>query len=106
MKILSISEFKNLCNKLSPSEFIISTDNQRFDSTECGMKCDLAFPAIAISSNPSTICFKGKNDSYIKLSRIKHIKKREDSLLGEVFDIICIGFLNENKEYSYTVIVR
>ena len=106
MKILSISEFKGLCNKLSPSEFIISTDNQRADLSECGIKCSFTFPTMVIASNPSSICFRDKNNSYIKLERIKHIKKCEDSLLGKVFDIICTGFLDTNKEFSYTVIVR
>lgn len=106
MKILSIGEFKSLCNKLSPSEFVISSDNQGADLSECGMKCNFTFPTMVIATNPSTICFKDKNNSYIKLDRIKHIKKCEDSLLGKVFDIICTGFVDENKEFSYTVIVR
>ena len=106
MKVLSIEEFKSVCNKLSPSEFIVSSDNQRFDSKECGMVFNFTFPTMVVATNPSSICFRDKNNSYIKLSRVKHIKKCQDSLLGKVFDIICTGFLDENKEFSYTIIVR
>jgi len=106
MKFLSIKEFKDFCKNLSPSEFIISTDNQKFDFTECGIKCNLVFSTMLIAMHPDTICFRDKNNSYIKLDRIKHIKRCNDSLLGKVFNIICAGFIDQNQEFSYTVIMR
>ncbi len=106
MKILSIKEFRDFCKELSPSKFIISTDNQKFDFTECGMKYNFIFPTMFVAMHPDTICFRDENNSYIKLDRVKHIKKCEDSLLGNVFNIICTGFIDPNKEFSYTVIIR
>ena len=105
MKFLSVGEFKSLCNKLSPNEFVITSDNQMTIS-ESGLKCSLVFNSIAIHTNPSSIFLKSQNGSYIKLDRVKHIKKCEDSLLGKVFDIICGGFTDLDKEFSYTMIVR
>jgi len=105
MKFLSVGEFKGLCNKLSPNEFVITSDNQ-MDVSECGMKYSIVFNSIAIHTNPSSIFLKSQNGSYIKLDRVKHIKKCEDSLLGKVFDIICGGFTDLDKEFSYTMIVR
>lgn len=105
MENLSIGEFKHMCDKLSPNEFIISTDNQTMDISELGMRCNFVFPTMIVHTNPNSIYFKDAH-SYIKFDRIKHIIKREDSLLGKVFSIICTGFLNTNKETLYTIIVR
>ena len=106
MKFLSISEFQSLCNKLSPNEFILASDNQRTDVLEHGIGYSLVFTTAIIHTNPTSICFQTQNNSYIKLDRIKHIKKCEDSLLGKVFDIVCGGFIDSDKEYTYTFIVR
>lgn len=105
MKFLSVGEFKSLCNKLSPNEIIITSDNQT-DVSESGMKCSIVFDSITIHLNPNSVFLKSKNNSYIKLDRVKHIKKRENSLLGNVFDIICGGFIDPDKEFLYTIIVR
>lgn len=105
MKFLSVGEFKSLCNKLSPNEFVITSDNQ-MDVSESGIKYSIVFNSVAVHTNPSSIFLKNQNGSYIKLDRVKHIKKYEDSLLGKVFDIICSGFADSSKEFSYTIIVR
>lgn len=106
MNILSITEFKNLCDKLSPREIIVSSDNQNMDLVEYGINYSLTFSTINVLLNPSLIYLKNKNDSYIQFGRIKHIKQYKNSLLGNVFDIVCTGFLDTNNESSHTVIIR
>jgi len=106
MKILSIGEFKNMCNKLSPTEFVVSMDNQQFSLSEYGVNFTLKFPTMIVHTNPSSIYFKDRQNSYIKFERIKHIKKCEDSILGKVFDVICAGFLDSTKEHAYKIIIR
>lgn len=105
MKFLSVGEFERLLLKLSPNEIIITSNNQS-EVSESGIKCSITFDSIAIHLNPNSIFLKSQNDSYIKFDRVKHIKKRENSLLGNVFDIICSGFVEPDKEFLYTIIVR
>lgn len=106
MKKLSIEEFKLLCDKLSPKEFIINSENYlNLDIPENGLKYTLVFPRIVIS-NPNTICFMDNDKYYIEFNRIKYIEQQEDSLLGKVFSIVCTGFIDEEKEYLHTIIMR
>lgn len=106
MKKLSIEEFKLFCNELSPKEFIVSAGSLHSDISENGLMYTLTFPRMIITSNPNIISFLDKNNHYMQFSRVKYIKQQEDSLLGKVFSIICTGFVDEGKEYSYNVIIR
>ena len=54
-KSLSVDEFGCLCNKLSPTEFIISSDNQKTSLIGNAINFNFVFPKIFIGNNPSMI---------------------------------------------------
>lgn len=102
---LSIEEFKHICNELSPKEFIIASDNQEYSYSQLGVSFCLVFTTMFAESNPDVICFNDK-ELCIKFDRVKYLRQRRKSLLGNIFDIVCSGLDDETKEYTHTVIVR
>lgn len=106
MKILSIDDFKGLCNRLLLCEFIMCSENQP-SSNDCGLMFDLGFTKIQIECNPSRICLTNtQSSSFLVFNRVKYVIEREESILGRVFDVVCKGFCDESKEFKYRIIAR
>lgn len=106
MQNLSVREFKNMCDTLSPKQFIFLSENQPWNKVEHTIKVKLTFKIMLIAFNPNAICFKNSDD-FICLDRVKRIKMSDEkSMLGTIFTIIC-GDLNNNfNDVSYTIIAR
>ena len=106
MQNLSVREFKEVCDTLSPKQFIFSSENQNWNKVEYTMSMKLTFTVMMIAYNPNSICFKNGTD-YICLDRVKSIKKNDEiSMIGGVFTIICGDFSNSSNDVAYTIIAR
>lgn len=103
---LSVREFKDTCDSLSPSRFIFSSENQSWSKTDHMVNFSITFPIMLIAFNPNTICFKNSTD-YLCLERVKYIQReKEKSALGTVFTVVCGNFNNSLNDMSYTIIAR
>ncbi len=106
MQNLSVREFKNVCDTLSPSKFIFTSENQQWDKVNHTIKVSLSFKIMLIAFNPNTICFKNA-DNALCLERVKYIRVNdENSLIGAVFTIVCGDFSSSDSDVSYTIVAR
>ena len=105
MKILSIDDFKVLCNKLLFCEFIMCSENQ-LSSKDSGLLFDFGFTKMQIECNPNRIYLTNTQSSLLVFNRVKYVIEREESILGRVFDIVCKGFHDDTKEFKYRIIAR
>lgn len=105
MQKLSVWEFKEYCDNLSPRRYIFNSENQEWSRVEDTIRIKVEFGNMIISFNPNTIYLKSKND-FISLERVKYVKLSEKSLLGEVFTIVCGNSLNSLSDKSYTIIAQ
>ena len=105
-KTLSVREFKDLCDTLSPSRFIFSTENQLWDKADHTISVKLTFSIMLIAFNPNVICFKNSSD-YLCLEKVKCIRTDKNKCaLGTVFTIICGDFNSNTNDVTYTIIAR
>lgn len=98
MHELSVREFKKYCDRTKILCIIFDTDNQKWSKIEHNLRMKLVFDNVSINYNPNTICLSSSS-SRIYLDRVKRIKQCEESLLGDVFDIVC-------SDKTYTLIVQ
>lgn len=106
MQNLSIQEFKKVCDALSPTQFIFSSENQSWHQVEHTIRAKLTFTIMMIAFNPNTICLKNHTDS-LCLNRVKSIKiNDEKSMLGTIFTVICGDSGSNSKDVAYTIIAR
>lgn len=104
MRKISISEFKNYFDKLSPKYIILSSENQKWQSIINTFRMDLVFDSLIISFNPNVISLISKNGS-VSFERVKHIVENEQSLIGGVFGVVCVDLCDNSKEITYTIII-
>ncbi len=105
MQKLSVREFKEYCDDLSPHSFIFDSVNQDWCTTGETMKIKLVFDNLKISFNPNTI-YLSSVSSKVLFERVKYVQVCEPSLLGAVFTIVCGDFSSNNRNKSYTIIVN
>lgn len=106
MKNLSVREFKEECDSLSPKQFVFTSENQPWERIEHTAKLKMVFSIMMIAFNPNVIWFEGR-DCHLCLDRVKSIKKSEEkSMLGEVFTIVCGDLRTKTNDVEYTIIVR
>ena len=106
MSNLSVREFKEVCETLSPKHFIFSSENQPWSRVEHTIKANFTFPIMMIAFNPNAICFKN-SDNTLCLDRVKSVvMSDEKSILGEIFTIICGDSGTDLNDVSYTIIAR
>lgn len=106
MKNLSVREFKEECDSLSPKQFIFSSENQVWERIEHTAKLKMVFSVMMIAFNPNVIWLEG-SDCHLCLDGVKSIKKSEErSILGEVFTIVCGDLRTAINDVEYTIIVR
>ena len=106
MEILSVREFKNVCDALSLKKFIFYSENQSWDRVENTIKIRLTFTTVLVAFNPNAICLKSEENS-ICFDRVKSVRMLDnESGLGVVFTIICGDSGNNLNDVSYTIIAR
>lgn len=104
--LLSVREFKEVCDALSLKQFIFSTENQAWNKVEHTIKAELTFTVMVIAFNPNAIFLKNSTN-YLCFDRVKSIKMSDEkSLLGAVFTIICGDSGNNSNDVTYTIIAR
>lgn len=107
MENLSVREFMKVCDSLSPKQFIFSSENQAWNKVEHTIKMKLTFTMMLIALNPNVIFLKNDENNFLYLDRVKIVKTSdEDSVLGDVFTIICGDSANSLNDVEYTIIVR
>ena len=105
MKDLTLGEFREICNKLNPKEYILHSDNQSFQFSELGLKFDFRFNTIDFCLSPDIIYLMfGK--SCLQINKIKHIYKCKSSVCRNKFNIVCAGFYNDNMETTHTLLLK
>lgn len=104
MQNLSVREFKNVCDTLSPKQFIFLSENQDWSRVDHTIKVKLTFKIMMIAFNPNAICLQSSTD-YLCLDRVKSIKMNE-SILGLVFTVICGDSGSNSNDVAYTIIAR
>lgn len=104
MQKMSVWEFKNFCDNMSPKpqKYIFYTGNQDRDIEEGTLRIKLRFDEIQINFNPNTIYLKSGRD-FLSFETVKYIKYLEKTPIGEVFSIVCGG---ENFEKSFTIVAK
>lgn len=106
MEILSLKEFKKICQRLSFKQFVFSSDNQSWNQVEHTIRISTTFSLMMITYNPNMICFKN-NNGILYLDRVKGIKVSDaKSLLGTVFTIICGDTRSKVNDMEYTIVAR
>lgn len=99
-------EFKDVCDSISPKQFIFCSDNQMWNRVEHTINVKLTFTIMMIAFNPNSICFKNSTD-FLCLDRVKSIKIDSDSsALGLVFTVVCGDNKSSTNDISYTIIAR
>lgn len=102
MKNLTLGEFRDVCNKLHPKEFVLHSDNQSFKVSELGIRFDLRFTNIEFCLNPDIIyLINGK--SCLQINKIKRICNCKSSVSLNKYNIVCSGFYDENRETIHTL---
>lgn len=103
MKNLTLTGFKNLCKKITPTSFIYDTENQPRGIKE-NVKMTARYSDVIFMLNPNRICFKGETGT-LCFDRVKLIRHYDDAqTVGEVFSIVCGNTQNTNADVSYTII--
>ena len=105
MQKISINEFKEYCDKISPNDIIFSYENQNLCNIYETLKMSLVFHELKISFNPNIISMSDGIGS-VSFERVKHIKVYEPSLLGVVFGVVCGDQSNNKKDRTYKIVVR
>lgn len=106
MQNLSVREFKQKCESLTPKQYIFSSANQPWNRVEDPMRLEMSFQVMLIAYNPNAICFKNSVGS-LCLERVKKIQQNEDvSPLGTIFTIVCGDAIGKEHDISYTIIAR
>lgn len=102
--LLSVREFKIMCDTLSPHKFIFTSENQQWDRVNHTAKVNLSFRIMLIAFNPNTIFFKNEYN-WLCLERVKYIKvNRENPLIGVVFTVVCGSLPSTANDISYTIL--
>lgn len=103
---LSVREFKEMCDTMSPSRFIFSSENQLRNEAKHLISIQITFSVMLIAFNPNAVCFKNSQGN-LCLDRVKYVRKENDgSTIGTIFTIICGDFDNEKDDEYYTIVVR
>lgn len=105
MKNLTMGEFRDVCHRIHPKEFVLHSDNQNFKFGELGMGFDLRFSAIDFCLNPDII-YLMIDKSCLQLNKIKHIYERKTSAYRSEYNIVCTGFYDENIETIHTLVLQ
>ena len=105
MKILSLSEFANICKQIPATKFIFSSENQK-DFFDFKISYNFTFNTMLTAVNPNALRFIG-TDNTLQLESVKEIRLKEKySPLGKIFIIVCESLFNKNEEMTFTIIVR
>lgn len=103
MQKLSVSEFRDFCEKIPQRRFIFDSINQDWCAVTETMKIKQNFDGVKINFNPNTICLFSSVGRLI-FERVKYIRMEEPSMLGIVFTIVCGDFSTNTNNKSYTII--
>lgn len=101
MKKLSVMEFKEYCDKLSPKNYIYDTANQKNVDISNTLRVKDKFCRIRISLNPNIIVISS-GDNYMSFERVKQVIIDDKSLLGTIFTFVC----DNPQDNTYTIIAQ
>lgn len=103
MKMLSMMDFKKMCESIAPASFVFNTENQPNGMSEKA-KFVQRYTDVIFMLAPDRICFKNDIET-LCFSGIKSIRYNDDEKhVGEIFNITC-GILDDNSaDISYTII--
>lgn len=105
MKKLSVMEFKEYCEKLSPKSYIYDTANQKNIDIGNTLRVKARFCRIKISLNPNTIVISSR-DNYMSFERVKQVIIDDKSLLGTICMFVCGNLQDSTNDNTYTVIAQ
>lgn len=106
MKKISLSEFRDYYMSNHFTQIIFASDNQIWHNIESSLHISLAFDKMTFQFNPNVICCARGND-VLKLNRVKSvIIPDEQSLLGQIFIVVCADKSGCREEKEYTLVVR
>lgn len=101
MEELSMSEFRNLCQNLSPSTYVFDTSKQ---NTTLFHYSDIIseYTDVIFMLNPNRICFKNSNGT-LCFNRVKEIIHSKNCDSTDVFRIVCENDFQNSTDFSYTI---
>lgn len=102
MTELSLTDFRQLCEKFSPVKYIYDTDNQIGGKTS-DIKMLFFFDRVIVSLAPNCVCFQGDGGN-LRLDRVKSIRLYEGVGISDAIIGIDCGNLMDNKEDKTHVI--
>ena len=105
MRKITVREFKDYCDAVSPKCIIFSDENQDWNTVRDTLRIKLNFDNLKISFNPNIIHLLSYNGT-VSLERVKYIKEYEPSLLGSVFGVVCGDLSNDDHDRTYTIVAR
>ena len=87
-KRYSISDFMELCNRMSYRQYVFSTKNM--DSDVISYCVSISFPELFCSLSPDSICLIGDIGS-VRFINVKYIIDKSNSKYSwDTYEIICI----------------
>lgn len=105
MEDLTLTRFRQICNKTEPLKFVYDTDNQIGGKTN-DLKMLLFFTKVVVSLAPNCICFQGDGGT-LRLDRVKAIRIAEGYGVYDIIFCIDCGNLNdENDDKTYVVTAK
>lgn len=102
MKELKLTEFRQICDNLSPAKYIYDTDNQ-IGCKASDLKMILFFNKVVVSLAPNCICFQGEGGN-LRLDRVKSIRLYDDTGIPDLIFAIECGNLEDDKDNKTCVI--
>ena len=103
MNILTMTDFKKLCQQIAPVTFIFDTQNQP-GGTNANLKVVSHYSDVAFMLSPNRICLKNEYGT-LCFDRVKAIRYFDDKpITGAVFNIICGSSIGSSSHTSYTII--
>lgn len=107
MTRLSVLEFKEICDYLSPHRYIFTTENQEWYSFYFNAIAEIAFEVMLITHSLDAVYLKN-NNGFFRLNRIKYIEMHDKkTTVGDVvFRIVCGSIFDNSQDIAYTIIAQ
>lgn len=103
MRMLSITDFKKMCESIAPTSYVFDTENQPNGMSERA-KFTQRYSDVVFMLAPNRICFKN-NTGTLCFNGVKSIWYHDDERhVGEIFNITCGVLDNDSADISYTII--
>lgn len=103
MKTLTMTDFRKLCQQISPATFIFDTGNQS-GNADANVKMVSRYSDVVFMLNPNRICLKNECGT-LCFDRVKSVRYFDDKpTVGAIFDIICGDSSGDSSYVSYTIV--